>query len=56
MVANPFGRLTFTKGEPSRVVVKRGETLTLRFGVLVHDSDLDRQAAYRDFFQTGKGR
>ena len=56
LVANPFGRQAFTKGEPSRVVVKRGETLTLRFGVLVHDGDLDRQAAYQDFVQTGRGR
>jgi hypothetical protein len=55
LVANPFGRNAFTKGEPSRVVVKRGETLTLRFGVLVHDSDVDRQAAYRDFLETGRG-
>jgi hypothetical protein len=55
LVANPFGRQAFTKGEPSRVVVKRGETLTLRFGVLVHDDDLDRHAAYQDFLQTGSG-
>ena len=55
LVANPFGRQAFTKGEPSRVVVKKGETLTLRFGVLVHDGDLDRQAAYQDFLQTRRG-
>ena len=55
LVANPFGRNAFTKGEPSQVVVKRGETLSLRFGVLVHDGDLDRQAAYQDFLQTGRG-
>jgi hypothetical protein len=54
-VANPFGRQAFTKGETSRIVVKRGETMTLRFGVLVHDNDLDRQAAYQDFLQTGRG-
>jgi len=46
LVANPFGRQAFTKGEPSRVVVEKGSTLTLRFGVLVHDENLDRQAAY----------
>jgi hypothetical protein len=56
LVANPFGRNAFTKGEPSRVVVKRGETLTLRFGVLVHDGDFDPQAACRDFLQSGRGR
>jgi hypothetical protein len=55
LVANPFGRQAFTKGEPSRLVVNRGETLTLRFGVLVHDADLDRQAAYQDFLRTGRG-
>lgn len=31
-----------------RVVVERKETLTLRFGVLVHDGDLDRRVAYQD--------
>ena len=56
LVANPFGRQAFTKGEPSRVVVEKGETLTLRFGVLVHDGDLDRHAAYQDFLKTGSGR
>jgi hypothetical protein len=49
LVANPFGRQAFTKGEPSRVVVEKGSTLTLRFGALVHDGHLDRQAAYDEF-------
>ena len=31
---------------------KKGETLTLRFGVLVHDGNLDRPSAYQDFVQT----
>jgi len=39
MVANPFGRRAFTKGDASRVVVKKGEDLTLRFGVLVFSQD-----------------
>src|SRR5262249_35622291 len=51
LVANPFGRQAFTKGEPSRVVVEKGKTVTLRFGALVHDVDLDRQAAYNEFVQ-----
>jgi hypothetical protein len=55
LVANPFGRRAFTKGEPSRVVVKRGETLSLRFVALAHDGDLDRQAAYQDFLRIGRG-
>jgi hypothetical protein len=49
LVANPFGRQAFTKGEPSQVVVKKGSTLTLRFGALIHDGNLDRQAAYDEF-------
>ena len=52
LVANPFGRQAFTKGESSRVVVKKGETLTLRFAVLFHDGDLDRPSAYQDFVQS----
>lgn len=53
MVANPFGRKSMNQGEPSRVVVKRGERLRLRFGVLLHSAatakDVDLAAAYRDF-------
>ena len=53
MVANPFGRKSMNQGEPSRVVVKNGEPLRLRFGVLLHSAatvqDLDLAAAYRDF-------
>lgn len=53
MVANPFGRKSMNQGEPSRVVVKSGERLRLRFGVLLHSAttaqDLDLAAAYRDF-------
>jgi hypothetical protein len=56
LVANPFGLQAFTKGKPSRIVVKKGETLTLRFGVLVHDGDLDCKAAYNDFLATDIGR
>ncbi len=53
LLANPFGRNAFTQGEPSRVVVKRGEPLTLRFGVLVYDAPagdpIDIAAAYRAY-------
>jgi hypothetical protein len=38
MVANPFGRQALTGGEASRVVVKPGEKLRLRFGVFVHET------------------
>lgn len=36
LVANPFGRKAFTKAEASRVTVRAGETLRLRFGVAIH--------------------
>lgn len=39
IVANPFGRRAFTKGEASRVIVKQGEDLTLRFSVLVFSQE-----------------
>ena len=56
LVANPFGRQAFTKGEPSHVVVGKGETLTLRYAVLIHDGDLDHDAVYKDFLKIGSGR
>lgn len=41
------------QGELSRVEVKRGEKLRLRFGILLHsaaaDKPVDLTAAYRDF-------
>jgi hypothetical protein len=53
LVANPFGRKAMTKGEPSRVVVKRGEPFRLGFAILLHASDgprgPDLAAAYRDY-------
>jgi hypothetical protein len=55
LVANPFGRHAFTKGETSRVVVKQGETLRLRFGVLVYGGGAgvptDPAASYRDYLR-----
>jgi hypothetical protein len=50
-VANPFGRRAFTQGERSEVVVKKGETFRLRFGVLVRGGteEPDLAAAYKDF-------
>jgi hypothetical protein len=38
IVANPFGQKAFTKGEPSSIPVKRGETFTLRFAALIHSA------------------
>jgi hypothetical protein len=51
VVANPFGRNAFTKGAVSRVVVKGGEALRLRFGVLVYGGRPDLTAAYRDYLK-----
>ena len=39
MVANPFGRAAFDRGEKSRVTVAPGEELRLRYGVLVHGGE-----------------
>ena len=51
LVANPFGRNAFTKEEKSKVVVREGETLRLRFGVLFFSGEPDLSAAYRDYLQ-----
>lgn len=53
LTANPFGRNAFTRGERSRIVVKPGETLRLRFGVLIHsgraEKAFDPKAAYENY-------
>jgi hypothetical protein len=53
LVANPFGQNAFTKRDKSKVVVPKGDTLRLRFGVLVYEllpnETLQIDAAYRDF-------
>lgn len=53
LAVNPFGRNAFTKQEPSRIVVKKGETFRLRFGVVVHESkaeaDYHPAEIYREF-------
>lgn len=55
VAANPFGRAAFKKGEPSKVVVKPGEQLRLRYGILVHAEDdgqpPDLHAAYHEYLQ-----
>jgi len=55
VAANPFGRKAFTGGEPSRIVVPPGETLELRFAVLLHShptaDDFDPAAAYEDMLE-----
>lgn len=49
LVANPFARNAFTKGEKSSVIVRKGETFRLRFGVLVHSGEADVGAIYREW-------
>lgn len=49
--ANPFGRAAFGKGEPSSVPVKPGETMRLRYGVLVHESPEGKPADLAGAFQ-----
>ncbi|WP_442484526.1 DUF6807 family protein [Aeoliella sp. SH292] len=44
LAANPFGRAAFGKGEPSKVVVAAGETLRLRYGILIHNGAGDNGA------------
>jgi hypothetical protein len=41
MVANPFGKNAFTKGEKSRIEVQPGERLDLRFGVWIYSTAAD---------------
>jgi hypothetical protein len=57
--ANPFGEQAFTDGGPSKVIVKPGESLRLRYGILVHASDspdaIDLKAAYADYLAKEKG-
>jgi hypothetical protein len=55
VVANPFGQNAFTKGQKSRVSVKAGERLRLRYGLLIHslpqDKPLNRSLSYQAFLE-----
>ena len=48
LAANSFGRNAFTGGEKSKVTVRQGQSLRLRYAVLIHSGPIDLQAAYRD--------
>ena len=58
LLANPFGRQAFGQGEPSRVEVKPGKQLRLRYGVLVHSSPAgespDLDAEFAGYLQASK--
>ncbi len=47
VAANPFGRRAFTGSELSKVAVDAGDTLRLRFAVLVHSGTTDLESDYR---------
>ena len=53
LVANPFGRNAFTRGEKSAFLVKKGEHFKLRNGVFTYCTDLDNTtlpaAAYQEY-------
>jgi hypothetical protein len=55
LVANPFGRNAFGKGEKSAVSVKPGDEFHLRYGVYVHAGPIDEQpdvaAAYGTYLK-----
>ncbi len=49
LVANPFGKNAFAGGDKSKLVVKKGETFRIRFGVLVHSGKTDLGAAFAEW-------
>ncbi|MGD9635301.1 MAG: DUF6807 family protein [Pirellulales bacterium] len=55
MAANAFGRAAFKKGEPSKVVVKPGESLRLRYGILIHADEDGKSpnlnAAFKEYVE-----
>lgn len=42
LVANPFGRNAFTKGDKSRIEIKPGDKLDLRFGIWIYSTPSDK--------------
>ena len=51
IAANPFGRKAMKAGPESQVVVKEGDELRLRYGVLVHSSDSENDLNLREAYQ-----
>ena len=51
IAANPFGRKAMRKGTSSKVVVMKGETLRLRYAILVHDRKMDSSEALVEYLQ-----
>ncbi|MDC0935574.1 PmoA family protein [Pirellulales bacterium] len=51
LVANPFGRAAFRKGEPSRVEIAAGDSFSLRFGIFVHSTDASDRPDFGQVYQ-----
>lgn len=56
MAANPFGRKAMKKGDESKLIVRPGESLRLRYGIWIYttqrdDAEVDIEAAYRKYIQ-----
>ena len=53
LACNPFARQAFDPAAPSaEKELKPGESLRLRYRVLVHDGSIDMKAAFRDYAAT----
>lgn len=51
-VANPFGRAALKQGAPSTVTVKKGASLQLLYGAMLHDAnDYSPVSEYRHFLE-----
>jgi hypothetical protein len=55
-VANPFGRKAMKQGEESRVAVKKGDTLRLRFGALIYSTPGDQPPDLREGYTRFLGK
>jgi hypothetical protein len=55
IAANPFGREKVAGGEPSEVLVKKGEKFHLGFGIAIYSApkgtEVDRDAMYKDYLK-----
>ena len=51
IAANPFGRKAMRKGASSKVVVRKDETLRLRYAILIHDKKPDSAKALTEYLQ-----
>ncbi len=55
MTANPFGRKAMNKGDASKVIVKPGESLRLRYGIWIYasprEAEVDVEAVYRQYIK-----